>query len=223
MSGNPQAVYGQTRLTAIVTDPPWYENCFIVQDVPSGEQIIVDPGNNAQDILAEVRAAGGPVKEILLTHGHPDHIGAVRALQDVLGVPCRAHKDEAALLNQISAYALRRLGMTVESPLSVDYFADDAPFALGGKPFQMIPTPGHTPGGVCYSFADGFALTGDSLFNHGIGRTDLPGGDGAQLGRSLTHLLAVLPAEWEVHCGHGPGWTVAEARPWWAAMAESWS
>jgi len=209
--------HGNFKLSVVVTDPPWYENCYILQHLPSLEQAVVDPGSNPERIQAALKANGGTVREILLTHGHPDHLGAVRALQEALAIPCRAHEDEAPLIHGISDYAKRRLGMTVEPPASLTTFTNETELELGGERYTAIPTPGHTPGGVCFAF-DGFVLTGDTLFNEGIGRTDLPGGNGRQLMDSITHLLAQLPDESYLYCGHGPRWIVKEAKPWWASM-----
>jgi glyoxylase-like metal-dependent hydrolase (beta-lactamase superfamily II) len=209
--------HGALTLTAVVTDPPWFENCYIVQHSQTGEQLVIDPGSNPERILAALKANGGPVREILLTHGHPDHLGAVRALQEALDVPCRGHEDEAPMVANIADYARRRLGMSVEVPLSFVPFPTGTGFTLGDQSFTAIPTPGHTPGGVCYAF-DGFVLTGDTLFNHGVGRTDLPGGDQRLLVGSISTLLDQLPADAFLYSGHGPRWGVDEARPWWSAM-----
>lgn len=217
MSANFTTQHGDYRLSVMVTAPPWYENCYVVQHTPSGEMVVIDPGSDPERILSAIETLGGSVREILLTHGHPDHLGAVRPLQDKLGVACRVHGNEAPLLADIVHYARTRLGLDIEAPLSIEAFADDTAFELGGVPFQMIPTPGHTQGGVVYHFGS-FAMTGDTLFNHGVGRTDLPGGNGPQLVASISRLLDGLPNNCQLYCGHGPSWTVAEARPWWTAM-----
>lgn len=211
------ADHGDWQLRTIVTDPPWYENCYIVKHVASGRLAIVDPGGSAEPILAAVRKMGGDVEVILLTHGHPDHLGAVKPLQDNLGAPCKAHRDESGMIEVIADYARTRLGMDIEPPGEVDYFTDGDALTLGGRAFCAIPTPGHTPGGVCYDFG-AFTLTGDTLFNRGVGRTDLPGGDGPALMRSITALLERLPDRSVLYSGHGPHWTVEEARPWWTRM-----
>ncbi len=218
MSQGSVVEFGDFLVRVVVTDPPWYENCYIVQHIPSGEQIVVDPGSNAERIVAAVEENGGKVSAIMLTHGHPDHLGAVNVLQSLWNVPCRLHQDEAPLVRDIAAYAKRRLGIEVQAPSSFETFDEETPLSLGGVAFRAFPTPGHTPGGVCFVFDAGFVLTGDTIFNRGIGRTDLPGGDGPLLVRSITRLLQSLPGPLMLYPGHGPGWTVAEAQPWWAAM-----
>lgn len=205
---------GDFTVTVIVTSPPWYENCFIVQHRPSGELLVIDPGGDADTILAAVSAAGGTPKEILLTHGHPDHLGAVHALQTALAIPCRAHQDEEPLIAQAAEFGAALLRVRIQGPKDCQYFEGEPVLTLGGAEIRVISTPGHTPGGVCYAF-DGFVFTGDTLFNHGVGRTDLPGGDTGQLGASLTRLLEVLPRDTLVFSGHGPQWTIGEARQWW--------
>ncbi|HVI52589.1 MAG TPA: MBL fold metallo-hydrolase [Candidatus Sulfotelmatobacter sp.] len=211
------ADHGDWQLSVVVTDPPWYENCYIVRHVPTGKLVVVDPGGSADKILAALAEIGGEVECILLTHGHPDHLGAVKRLQDELAVPCKAHRDEGPLIDVIVNYAKSRLGMTIEPPNAVDYFTDDDRLTLGGQAFRAIPTPGHTPGGVCFDFG-GFTLAGDTLFNQGVGRTDLPGGNGPLLVKSISNLLAALPDASFIYSGHGPRWTAGEAKPWWKAM-----
>jgi glyoxylase-like metal-dependent hydrolase (beta-lactamase superfamily II) len=201
----------------VTPEPPWFENCYLVRHNPTGETLIIDPGYNAASILESLDEEGCTAQAILLTHAHPDHVGAVRGVQEALHIPCHLHHGDAELLAHIVDYASRRLGLEVEPPLSSTTFTGDPGFQLGGIPFDVIAAPGHTQGGVVYAF-DGFAITGDTLFNHGVGRTDLPGGNGRQLMQSITHVLDSLTDDTVLYCGHGPDWVVAEARPWWAAM-----
>ena len=166
---------------------------------------IVDPGAEAGRIVAAL--AGATPKAILLTHAHFDHIGAVGALQSRFpGLKVFVHPEDAKVITH---------------PLN-NFPPDYPPVAMPGnivwdasllEGCEVIETPGHTPGGVCYYFpADKLLFSGDTLFNFSVGRTDLPGGDMATLMDSLEKLL-VLPDDVRVIPGHGPATTIgAEKR-----------
>lgn len=209
--------FGDFTLSVVVTSPPWYENCYIVRHNPSDELVVVDPGGDAERISAAVRADGGTVVAIWLTHGHPDHIGAVCALQREFSVPCLAHSCERPIIEGAGRLASALMGEPLEIPQTCQYFTNDSPLTLGGVTITAHHTPGHTPGGVCYAFP-AFVLTGDTVFQEGIGRSDLPGGNGRQLMASITGLLDILSEEQMLFSGHGPYWSVGEARAWWRAM-----
>ena len=211
---DPTLTVGAFHITVVVNSPPWYQNCYVVRHVASGDQFVVDPGGEADRIAAVIEAGGGGLKEILLTHGHPDHVGAVRALQDRFGVPCLAHGDERAIIDALPTWAGALMQMRIKLPSDCRYFTGEPEFSHGDYSYRTIHCPGHTPGGVCLAF-DGFAFVGDTLFNQGVGRTDLPGGDGAQLVASITRLLGLLDEKTVLFSGHGPEWTVADARSWW--------
>ena len=215
MAPAPESVtFGDLSVTTVVNSPPWYENCYLVRHIPTGSQLVIDPGGEPEKILAAIKAGGGPVVAILLTHGHPDHLGAVHDLQQALNAPCQAHQREEPIVRAASNWAGALMGMRLKGPQNCDYFDGEPVLELA--PFRCTThhTPGHTPGGVCYVFDD-FVFTGDTLFNQGVGRTDLPGGDGSALSSSITRLLGSLSERQTLFSGHGPSWTVAEARPWW--------
>ncbi|MBF0325076.1 MBL fold metallo-hydrolase [Magnetospirillum moscoviense] len=210
--------FGEFALTVVVTSPPWYENCYVVRHKDSGEIVIVDPGGDADRILEVVRAMNGTPKAIWLTHGHPDHLGAARALELELGIPTVAHADEASVIARSSDLNKSFTGQAQEGPGNVTYFSGEANLELGGKAIRVVHTPGHTPGGICFDFGD-FALTGDTLFRHGVGRTDLPGGSEQKLWESIPRFLGLLPDDCQLFSGHGPEWPAGEARRWWRMMS----
>lgn len=207
--------FGDYDLHMLVTAPPYFENCYVVRHRPTRAQVIVDPGDSPDLILDQVKRNGGKVAAILLTHGHPDHIAGLAAVARATQAPVMAHLSEKGVLDNAGQWAEALLGRSLEVP-EVTYVTDDHLDLLGG--IDVVPTPGHTPGGVCFVF-DGFALTGDTLFKQGLGRTDLPGGDGRQLAASISRFLETVPARTRLYSGHGPAWTAGDAVRWWQAMA----
>ncbi|MCW8971212.1 MAG: MBL fold metallo-hydrolase [Rhodospirillales bacterium] len=210
--------FGDFDVSVVVTAPPYYENCYVVRHRVGGEQLLIDPGSDAARILAKVDADGGGLNEILLTHGHPDHIGGVCDIQDAMPVPCRAHIEEDVVMRQAPSFATAMGQGGFRGVSSCDYFTGEPTLSFSGANVRVIHTPGHTPGGVCYVF-DGFAFTGDTLFNQGVGRTDFPGGDSTKLHESITRLLAEIPEDTVLFSGHGPQWTASEASRWWRMVA----
>lgn len=218
MSVHPLGTFGDLALTAVVTSPPWYENCYLVHHLPSNTMIVVDPGGDADIIQETIAKSGAAVQAIWLTHGHPDHLGAAHALETAFSIPTLAHVDETTTIAQSSDLSRSFTGEAQKGPASLETFEGEPQLALADQSVQVIATPGHTAGGVVYLFK-GFALTGDTLFRQGVGRTDLPGGDEAKLWNSITHFLCRIPDGTMLFSGHGPGWIVEDARRWWKMMA----
>ncbi|GAB6051237.1 MBL fold metallo-hydrolase [Magnetospira thiophila] len=214
MSDNETHLFGDWQVTFIVGDPPFYENGYLVRHVPSGDTAAIDPGCAAVNFLGPVQDAGGTLGQILLTHGHPDHVSGVDELQRAIKGPCHVHTAEKPVIERGPALA-GSFGMRgYQGRFDCTWFDAKPHLTLGGAAIKVIETPGHTPGGVVFLF-DGFAFTGDTLFAQGVGRTDLPGGSGPTLGRSIDTLLREVPADTVMFSGHGPAWTAEEAKPWW--------
>ena len=172
--------------------------CYILSREDASECVVVDPGDEPERIL---RAADGRrVAAILLTHGHFDHIGAVSALAGK-DVPVLIHEKDAPMLTDPFLNAsLGLLNRPVSACPATDLLRDGGRRTFAGLEIEVIHTPGHTPGSVCYRIDD-HLFTGDTLFEHGWGRTDLPGGDEHELFRSLRRIMP-LARTLPFHPGH---------------------
>ncbi|MDA8229815.1 MAG: MBL fold metallo-hydrolase [Magnetospirillum sp.] len=210
--------FGDLSLSVVVTSPHWQENCYLVHHRTTGAVVIVDPGNDAEAIIAAARATGGTPLAIWLTHGHLDHLGAARAMERTFDIPTRAHADETTLIAMAGHLDRAFGGSGFEGPDNVETFDGEPILTAGDIEAKVTHTPGHTPGCVCYDFG-GFALTGDTLFRQGVGRTDLPGGNEETLWASITRFLERTGDATVLFSGHGPEWTAREARRWWRTMA----
>jgi len=182
---------------------PIMANCFIVGCEETHTAVVIDPGADADKILMVLADLKLTVKYILNTHGHFDHVGANKRMKEVTGADILIHAADAPMLSRLSASAAA-WGMSAEdSPPPDRLLADGDTVSFGGIAFDVIHTPGHTPGGVSFS-AEGRVFVGDTLFAGSIGRTDFPGGDYDTLIASIRKRLFVLPDAVRVYTGHGP-------------------
>jgi hydroxyacylglutathione hydrolase len=211
-------VLGEARVVTIMTGPPWRENCHLVVDQASGDALLIDPGDRAEEILGVISAEGVAVRQIALTHGHHDHVGAVSAVCRALDLPCHVHDADLRLARQAPLWAFRFAGKKIEAPAPLLPLGES--HAIGNTIFHVVHTPGHTAGGVCVVF-DGFVFTGDTLLFQHVGRTDLPGGSAPTLRTSVAHLLDTLGDTVVVFAGHGRTWTIGEARQWWSSVGDA--
>ncbi len=179
------------------------ENCFLVRRQGSDRLLVVDPGEEAERILAAVEQAGGTVEAILLTHCHFDHIGAVAPVAAATGAPVYCPKIEVPLLADIMRFVPWEGFGPYESYDADETVAGGETLELAGLELDVIFTPGHSPGHVTYSVRGEDAIfSGDVLFQGSVGRVDLPGGDGPTLMQSIGTLLDSHPDETVVHPGH---------------------
>ncbi|MFC1958817.1 MBL fold metallo-hydrolase, partial [Chloroflexota bacterium] len=175
------------------------------------EGIIIDPGAGANQILKRVEDLGLEIKSILLTHRHSDHIGALKEVKEATDAEIAIHADDAESLqtrhhfNPVSHFSR-------QPPPSPDRLLKGGDsIDIGDLHFLVLHTPGHTQGGICL-LGEGVVFTGDTLFNFGIGRSDLPGGNGSQLMDSIHTKLMVLPDNTVAYPGHGPHTTIGTER-----------
>jgi glyoxylase-like metal-dependent hydrolase (beta-lactamase superfamily II) len=183
---------------------PVQENCFIVREKDSDRAVMVDPGEEAERLLEALTALGiKTLDAILLTHTHFDHIGAVAPVAKSTGAPVWCPVLETQVLADIMAFVPWPGFGPFESYVADHTVAGGEELTLAGITFDVIFTPGHSPGHVVYSVRDGNAiLAGDVLFQGSIGRTDLPGGDYETLMQSISNLIETHPGETTVYPGH---------------------
>jgi hydroxyacylglutathione hydrolase len=179
------------------------ENCFLFRPQGGDELLIVDPGGEAERILAAVEATGAAVEAILLTHCHFDHIGAVAPVARATGAPVYCPEIEVPVLADIMAYVPWPGFGPYESYEADEIVRGGETLELAGMEIEVVFTPGHSPGHVTYAVKGEPAIfSGDVLFQGSVGRVDPPGGDGPTLLASIAKLMDAYPEETVVHPGH---------------------
>ena len=188
---------------SMFTVGPVAENCFFARHEGADRAVIVDPGEEADRLLAAVDELGVSVDAILLTHTHFDHVGAVAPVARATGAPVYCPELEVPVLADIMSFVPWPGFGPYESYDADETVRGGERLELAGLAIDVLFTPGHSPGHVTYSIADEqVLLSGDVLFAGSIGRTDLPGGDGATLMASIAELVALFPPETTVYPGH---------------------
>ena len=185
-------------------------NCYIIH-TEDGDGLVVDSAGDVDEIVKYLEDSSVKVGAIVLTHGHGDHIGGVLELKELLDVPVMVHSDDEDMVKNSA------LNLSTSMPMGEVNFkpdillndGDDIP--LGDRSVKVIHTPGHTKGGICL-LVDGILITGDTLFQGSIGRTDLYGGDFDILMKSIVEKLMILPDDTVVYPGHGGPSTIGVER-----------
>jgi hydroxyacylglutathione hydrolase len=187
----------------------WRANCYIVVSDKSPDGFILDPGDNAREILDAVRQNQFHIKWLVATHGHIDHIGAIGHLNAVLNAPVAIHAQDASALQGDPRFFW---GEPFGPPLKPDrMLAEGDIIKVADLRFQVINTPGHTLGGICL-YGHGLLFTGDTLFRGNIGSSNIGTGTRPQLVRSIVEKLLSLPPETVVYPGHGSTTTIQDEK-----------
>ena len=188
-------------------------NCSIFGDETTREALVIDPGDQIDDVLAVIAKHGLRVKAIVITHAHIDHIGGAAKLKAATGAPVYMNARDQELYDHIGTQAAW-LGVEEPESTEIDAPADGGgTLVFGESTFHILHTPGHTQGSISLWIpAENKLIAGDTLFRDSIGRTDLPGGDSREILRSIHSKLLTLPETAIVVPGHGPNTTIGREK-----------
>jgi hydroxyacylglutathione hydrolase len=188
-------------------------NCSVIGDDTSREAIVIDPGDDIEQVVALIKKHNLQVKQIVITHAHIDHVGGAMKLRAATGAPILLNQNDYALLKMLDVQAAW-IGVPTPGKVEIDQNLRHADtINTGSLQAQVLHTPGHTEGSICLYFpAQQKLIAGDTLFAGSIGRTDLPGGSYEKILRSIHDRVLALPNETVVVPGHGPLTTIGEER-----------
>ena len=191
---------------------PFGTNCYLVASEHTRDGIVIDPAGDAPRILSNTRDLNLKIGLILVTHTHPDHIGAIRHIVESTGAKFALHAAGTENMKQYDSGRFAEFDPTFKIPPAPDRLLYDSDIlTMGDLSFQILHTPGHSADGICIA-GYGVVFSGDTLFNMSIGRTDGPGGDFNLLISSIRNKLLVLPDQTVVLPGHGPKTTIGNER-----------
>lgn len=202
-----------SMLHEILAVGPLQCNCSVIGDESTREAMVIDPGDDIEEIAAIIRKHNLQVKQIVITHAHIDHVGGAMKLRTLTGAPILLNQNDYALLKMLDVQATW-IGMAAPGDVKIDAsLGHGDALSTGSLQANILHTPGHTEGSVCLYFpANKLLIAGDTLFAGSIGRTDLPGGSFEKIMRSLHQKVLALPDETVVIPGHGPKTTIGDER-----------
>jgi hydroxyacylglutathione hydrolase len=188
-------------------------NCSVIGDEATREAMVIDPGDDIEEVLAIIRKHTLQVKQMVITHAHIDHVGGAMKLRTATGAPILLNQNDYALLKMLDVQAAW-IGVATPGKVEIDHsLANGENVTAGSITASVLQTPGHTEGSICLYFAtEKKLIAGDTLFAGSIGRTDLPGGSYPKILRSLHDTVLALPDDTVVIPGHGPVTTIGNER-----------
>ena len=200
-------------IVEMLTVGPFQENCYIIGDEESGMGALIDPGDEATRIALTVERTELLISQIIITHSHIDHVGAIAPLVDEYSCPVLMHSEAEAMLRTIPQQAMM-MGLRFGKVPTVDqHIGDGETLEIGSLRLSSLYTPGHAPGHLSfYAEREGTVFSGDALFAGSVGRVDLPGGSMELLIQSISEKLLTLPDTTRVLSGHGPETTIGQER-----------